>query len=65
MFKKLFDFISEARLELKKVAWTPWKELFSATGVVIFSVVVLSVYIFVISKVLDIVIMRFLFKLVS
>ncbi len=60
MLTKLVTFVSEARLELKKVAWTPLKELFSSTGVVICSVIALAVYIFVISKVLDVVIQIFL-----
>ena len=60
MLTKLVTFVSEARLELKKVAWTPLKELCSSTGVVICSVIALAVYIFVISKVLDVVIQIFL-----
>jgi len=65
MFKKLINFVSEAKIELKKVAWTPAKELLSATWVVIISVIIITIYIFLVSSLLDLVIYKGLFKLVS
>ncbi len=60
MIKKLINFISEAKIELKKVSWTPMKELLSATWVVIISVIIITVYIFVVSSLLDVFINGFL-----
>ena len=64
MFKKFFDFISEAKLELKKVAWTPVSELMSSTWVVVVSVIVITLYVTLIGMVLELVV-KGLFKLVS
>ena len=64
MFKKVFNFVSEAKLELKKVAWTPKEEIASSTKVVIVSVILLTIYVSVVGKVLDLLI-RLLIKLAS
>ena len=60
MFRKLFNFITEARIELKKVAWTPLKELSSATWVLIISVIIITVYIFIVGSLLELFIRGFL-----
>ena len=64
MFKKVFNFVSEAKLELKKVAWTPKEEIASSTKVVIVSVILLTIYVSVVGKVLEM-LMSFLIKLAS
>ena len=64
MLKKVFNFVSEAKLELKKVAWTPKEEIASSTKVVIVSVILLTIYVSVVGKVLELLI-SFLIKLAS
>ena len=64
MIKKVFNFASEAKLELKKVAWTPKEEIISSTKVVIGSVILLTIYVSVVGKVLDS-LLRLLIKLAS
>jgi len=47
-FKKIPNFFSEVRQELKKVSWSTREELFGATWVVITLTLVLAVFIGVI-----------------
>ena len=44
---KVFNFINEVKLELKKVSWPTRRELVNSTVVVIISVAVLAVFIWI------------------
>ena len=50
---RVVDFLLETEVELKKVSWSPRRQLISNTVVVIVSVVVLSVFILVTDTVLE------------
>ncbi|MBU3933269.1 MAG: preprotein translocase subunit SecE [Candidatus Omnitrophica bacterium] len=60
MLNKPVRFLSEVRTELKKVSWSTKKELISSTGVVIFTVSLLALFIgvidFIISRAVNLVI---------
>jgi len=53
MFKKLVKFLREVKLELKKVSWPSRREISGSTGVVIMSVVIVSVYLGVVDNILQ------------
>ena len=59
MIGKVQKFVSEVSVELKKVSWSTRKELTDATWVVIFSSVLLGLFIggidFVLSKILGVI----------
>jgi len=65
MFKQVTTFFSEAKLELKKVSWTPVNEILSSTWVVIASVIALAVYVWIIDFILNSLIYDLFFKLVG
>ena len=65
MIKKVTSFISEAKLELRKVSWTPVNEILSSTRVVIASVIMLTLYVALIDGALKALIYSVLFKLVD
>lgn len=65
MIKKVTTFVSEAKLELKKVSWTPVNEILSSTWVVIASVIMLTIYVSIIDATLKAMIYSVLFKLVD
>jgi len=44
MFKSLIKFLEEARGELKKVSWPTREQVWESTVVVIFSVIVISIF---------------------
>ena len=44
MFKKLIKFLREVKLELRKVSWPSRKEISGSTGVVIVSIIIMSIY---------------------
>ncbi|MFH1199290.1 MAG: preprotein translocase subunit SecE [Candidatus Omnitrophota bacterium] len=56
VFKKIINFIREAKQELSKVAWSTRQELIGATAVVIVVTSILAVYI----GVLDMALSKFL-----
>jgi len=53
MFKKLVKFLREVKLELKKVSWPSRREISGSTGVVIMSVVIISVYLGIVDNILQ------------
>jgi preprotein translocase subunit SecE len=44
MIKKAIDFLSEVKIEIKKVTWPSKKEAVGGTGVVLFTVFIMSVF---------------------
>jgi len=44
MIKKVIDFLSEVKIEIKKVTWPSKKEAIGGTGVVLFTVFIMSVF---------------------
>ena len=52
-FARINAFLADVRAELKKVSWPSKPELWSATGVVIFSTVLMALFIVLIDFVLD------------
>jgi preprotein translocase subunit SecE len=44
MIKKVFDFLNEVKIEIKKVTWPSKKEAVGGTGVVLFTVLIMSVF---------------------
>jgi len=56
MYEKIRQFLSEFRVEMKKVSWPNRKEVIASTGVVLAVVVFVSLYLgvtdFVLSKLL-------------
>lgn len=58
MFKKLFKFLREVRLEIKKVSWPTRKEISGSTTVVIVSVIIVAIYLGIIDNILQQLIMR-------
>ncbi len=52
MFKKIITYIKEAREELKKVTWPDRDEVTSFTMVVIVSVVVVSIFLWLVDSAL-------------
>lgn len=44
MIKKAIDFLSEVRVEIKKVTWPSKKEAIGGTGVVLFTVFLMSIF---------------------
>jgi len=53
MFKKLFKFLREVKLELKKVSWPSRKEISGSTGVVILNVLIVAIYLGIIDNILQ------------
>jgi len=53
MFEKLKNYLSETRIELKKVTWPNKEELKDATRVVVISTILLTVFIGVIDQILS------------
>lgn len=53
MFKKLFKFLREVKLELKKVSWPSRREISGSTGVVIVSVAIAAVYLGIVDAILQ------------
>jgi len=53
MFKKLFGFLREVNLEMKKVTWPTRKEISGSTGVVIISVIIVAIFLGFIDAVLQ------------
>ncbi|MGQ9610600.1 MAG: preprotein translocase subunit SecE [bacterium] len=58
MFKKVFKFFREVKLEIKKVAWPNRKEITGSTTVVIITVIIVSIYLGIIDNILQQIIMR-------
>ena len=58
MFKKLFKFLREVKLEMKKVSWPSRKEISGSTGVVILNVLIVSVYLGIIDNILQQIMLR-------
>mgnify|MGYP001055329925 CR=1 FL=1 len=58
MFKKIFKFFREVRLEMKKVTWPNRKEITGSTVVVIITVIIVSIYLGIIDNILQQIIMR-------
>lgn len=50
MFERLKRFLKEVRLELTKVTWPTPNELKGSTGVVIVTVLIISVFIYLVDK---------------
>lgn len=50
--RRLLDFLSEVKAEMKKVTWPTWIEVFSSTVVVIFTTILFAVVIGVWDKIL-------------
>lgn len=53
MFKKLFRFLYEVRLEMKKVTWPTRKEITGSTVVVIVTVIIVAIYLGIIDNILQ------------
>jgi preprotein translocase subunit SecE len=58
MFKKLFKFLREVRLEMKKVTWPTRKEITGSTVVVIIMVLMVSIYLGIVDNILQTAIRR-------
>ena len=58
MFKKLFKFLREVRLEMKKVTWPTRKEITGSTIVVIITVIIVSIYLGMVDNILQYAIRR-------
>ena len=58
MFKKLFKFLREVRLEMKKVTWPTRKEITGSTVVVIITVIIVSIYLGIVDNILQYAIRR-------
>ena len=61
--RRVVDFLLETEVELKKVSWSPRRQLFGNTVVVIVSVVVLSMFILLTDTVLEKLLVRLLLGL--
>ena len=48
--KKLFNFLKEARAELKKVTWPSWEDVNRSTIVVFVTVIVLTLFVYFADK---------------
>ncbi|MDQ1327351.1 MAG: preprotein translocase subunit SecE [Candidatus Poribacteria bacterium] len=53
MFKKIFKFLREVRLEMKKVTWPTRKEITGSTGVVIVTVIIVAIYLGIVDNILQ------------
>jgi len=58
MFKKLFKFLREVKLELKKVSWPSRREISGSTGVVIVSAAMAALYLGIIDSILQQIMLR-------
>ena len=58
MFKKLVKFLREVKVELKKVSWPSRAEISGSTGVVIVTVIIVSVYLGIVDNILQQIMMR-------
>jgi preprotein translocase subunit SecE len=52
MIKKAIDFLGEVRVEIKKVTWPSKKEAIGGTGVVLFTVFLMSIFLGLVDSVL-------------
>jgi preprotein translocase subunit SecE len=53
MFQKITKFLQEVRLEMSKVSWPTRDELKSTTSIVIVLTLILSVFIWLVDKILE------------
>jgi preprotein translocase subunit SecE len=53
MFKKIFKFLREVRLEMKKVTWPTRKEVTGSTTVVIVTVIIVAIYLGIVDNILQ------------
>ena len=53
MFKKISKFLREVRVELKKVSWPSRREISGSTGVVIVTVIIVSIYLGILDGILQ------------
>ena len=53
MFKKIFKFLREVRLEMKKVTWPTRKEITGSTVVVIVTVIIVAIYLGIVDNILQ------------
>jgi preprotein translocase subunit SecE len=53
MFKKIFKFLREVRLEMKKVTWPTRKEVTGSTSVVIVTVIIVAIYLGIVDNILQ------------
>ena len=53
MFKKIFKFLREVRLEMKKVTWPTRKEITGSTSVVIVTVIIVAIYLGIVDNILQ------------
>lgn len=53
MFKRIAKFLREVKVEMKKVSWPSRREISGSTGVVIISVIIVSIYLWIIDSVLQ------------
>lgn len=58
--RKIVEFLSSVRTEMKKVSWPTREELLGSTGVVMVVWILLSLYIFASDNVLQYVVKQFL-----
>ncbi len=58
MFKKLFKFLREVKVELKKVVWPNRTEISGSTGVVIITVLVVALYLGILDYILQKIMMQ-------
>ena len=58
MFAKLTQYLRETSQELKRVSWPSVAELRESTGVVIVTVSVVTLFIFIVDKIMDLTIKR-------
>ena len=53
MFKKISKFLREVKVELKKVSWPSRREISGSTGVVIVTVIIVSIYLGILDGILQ------------
>ena len=58
MFKKLFKFLREVKVELKKVSWPSRAEISGSTGVVVVTVLIVALYLGVLDYILQKIMMQ-------
>ncbi|MFC1717071.1 preprotein translocase subunit SecE [Candidatus Poribacteria bacterium] len=58
MFKKLFKFLREVRVELKKVSWPSRAEISGSTGVVVVTVLIVALYLGILDYILQKIMMQ-------
>lgn len=50
VMKKMFQFLKEAKAELKKVSWPSWDDVTRSTTVVFISVIIFTIFIYLTDK---------------